>query len=514
MTRDERGSGQSWKARPWGARLVRLLAVVAPLSAGAAAAIVVNGWLPRPSALPGLVTRVLVVVAVSTVVVMAVDRVARRLLPLAALYRLSLVFPDRAPSRFRSALKAGSSRRVERMLAHTRAHGLPTDPGDAARRVVELINAIGDHDRRTRGHSERVRLYADLIGEEMRLSKEDRQKLQWAALLHDLGKLMVPTEILNKNGKPTPQEWEVLRRHPADGERLVEPLRVFLGTWADAVGGHHEWWNGEGYPRRLRGEEISRSAAIVAVADAYEVMTAVRSYKKSMPASAARAELTRAAGVQFSPVVVRAFLCVSLGKLRLASGPVASLAQIPFLGTAARFPATVGAAVQSASTAAAAATPGIAASMIVASTVIATASTATSAARGRRPATAVALVELPSHTTTSVPTIPANTSRGYNASAAVISVQRASVATVPDHGASAAVISVQRASVATVPDHGASAAVTPNQGASTAASSGLGAGPTNPDTSVPSTTPTTAASQTQPSMPPTAHLTPTSHPDP
>jgi len=369
VTRQERDRGDAWTPRPWWARVLCAVASLAPVVTGATAAIQLSRRLPSSSSVAGTVTRVLVVVAASTVVVFAVDRAARRLLPLAALYRLSLVFPDHAPSRFRTALKAGSSRRVERLVAQTRRTGLPQDPGEAARRVVELITAIGDHDRRTRGHSERVRLYADLIGEELRLSAEERQKLQWAALLHDLGKLTVPPEILNKKGAPNDAEWATLRTHPAAGEQLVEPLRAFLGSWADAVGGHHEWWNGTGYPRQLRGDQISRSAAIVAVADAYEVMTAVRSYKKSMPASSARGELAHGAGKQFSPEVVRAFLCVSLGRLRWAAGPAASLAQIPYLGSAVRLPGTVGTALQSASNIAAAATPSMAAVMVATTAV-------------------------------------------------------------------------------------------------------------------------------------------------
>jgi hypothetical protein len=360
-----------------------------PVLAGSSAAIALTRFLPSSSSLPHLLLRVLVVIVASTAVVFLADRAARRLLPLAALYRLSLVFPDHAPSRFRTALKAGSSRRMARLVEETRRNGLPSDAGEAAVRVVELINAIGDHDRRTRGHSERVRLYADLIGEELHLTKEERQKLQWAALLHDLGKLAVPAEILNKRGAPDPDEWQILRTHPAAGERLIVPLRPFLGSWADAIGGHHEWWNGTGYPRQLRGDDISQSAAIVAVADAYEVMTAVRSYKTPMAASAARAELAHGAGKQFSPPVVRAFLSVSLGKLRWAAGPAASLAQIPYLGSAVRFPATVSTALQGAGSVASAAAPTVA-TLMVATTAVATSMAAIPAQQHAQKATTYA----------------------------------------------------------------------------------------------------------------------------
>lgn len=320
------------------------MVLLGPISVGCLAAIVANSWIPVASTLVVALLRTLAIVVISTVVVWGVDRFARKLLPLAALMQLSLVFPDHAPSRFKSALKSGSSRRLERTLDETRRHGLAKDPGDAARQVVQLIGAIGDHDRRTRGHSERVRLFADLVGEELKLSKEDRQKLQWGALLHDLGKLMVPSEILNKKGKPDAEEWAILQGHPAAGMTMIEPLREFLGEWVHAIGGHHEKWDGSGYPQGLRGTQIPRSAAIVAVADSFEVMTAVRSYKKAMPLPEARAELTRCAGTHFSPEVVRAFLNISLGRLRIVAGPLAALAHLPFLGNLAQIPGAAAAA--------------------------------------------------------------------------------------------------------------------------------------------------------------------------
>jgi hypothetical protein len=131
----------------------------------------------------------------------------------------------------------------------------------------------------------------------------------------------------------------------------------------------------------LRGDQISRSAAIVAVADAYEVMTAVRSYKTAMSAGKAREELIRSAGRQFSPEVVRAFLCVSLGRLRLVAGPTSALAQIPFLGNAVRFPGDAVAAAQTATSAAVSAAPGVAASVVAASAVVTSTPTITHSPR-------------------------------------------------------------------------------------------------------------------------------------
>jgi hypothetical protein len=172
---------------------------------------------------------------------------------------------------------------------------------------------------------------ADLISEELRLSPTEANEVRWGAFLHDIGKLLVPAEILNKTGAPTPREWTILHRHPAEGARLVEPLRPFLQSGVDAVGAHHEHYDGSGYPLHLSGEQIPLVARIVAVADSFEVMTAVRSYKRPMSAQAARAELVRNSGTQFDPRVVRAFLNVPLGRLHWALGIVAWVTEIPFL---------------------------------------------------------------------------------------------------------------------------------------------------------------------------------------
>src|SRR5262249_32755509 len=130
-------------------------------------------------------------------------------------------------------------------------------------------------------------------------------------------------------GTLTAEEWEILKRHPIEGERLAAPLEPWLGSWAMAIGEHHERWDGLGYPRGLSSTGISRAARIVAVADAYEVMTSTRSYKAPVSAAAARAELTECAGKQFDPAIVKAFLRISIGRLRWMLGPLALLAQLP-----------------------------------------------------------------------------------------------------------------------------------------------------------------------------------------
>ena len=166
---------------------------------------------------------------------------------------------------------------------------------------------------------------------------DELDRLNWAALLHDVGKLDVSTEILNKPGKPTDEEWEQLRRHPLYGETLVEPLNEWLGTWTDAVGYHHEHWDGKGYPRGIAGEEIPLAGRIVAIADVYDVITSARSYKQPASPTEARAELARCSGTQFDPRLVRAFVNISLGKMRLVMGPLSWLSHAPLL---ARIPLT------------------------------------------------------------------------------------------------------------------------------------------------------------------------------
>src|SRR5438552_279827 len=133
-------------------------------------------------------------------------RRARRLLPLAALRRLSMVFPDRAPSRFGVALRAGTVRHLEERFDQVREAGVDDEPSQAARQILELIGMLNAHDRGTRGHAERVRAFTDLLAEQMDLPPEDRDRLHWAALLHDVGKVMVPAAVLNKDGPPDDEE--------------------------------------------------------------------------------------------------------------------------------------------------------------------------------------------------------------------------------------------------------------------------------------------------------------------
>src|ERR1035437_10065583 len=321
-----------WKGRPGLSKLLRATALVVPLGASVAVAAVLSRLLPTGGGWT-FVIRMVVMLGVSTGVLFGVNRLTRRLLPLAMLLQMSLVFPDHVPKRFSLALRAGGVKRLTRAVTDAAdASDAGSTASEALTRVLILLAALARHDPRTRGHSERVSAFNDLIADEIGLSQGDRAKLRWAALLHDIGKLELHTRTLNKSGKPTSTEWRALLLHPEIGARIVAPLRPWLGDGVDAVGQHHERFDGQGYPNGLAGVEISPAARIIAVADAFEVMTALRSYKRPVSARAAREELTRCAGTHFDPQMVRAFLNVSIGKVWSVMGPLSWLAQIPFLG--------------------------------------------------------------------------------------------------------------------------------------------------------------------------------------
>ena len=358
---DERGSargsaarGDAWAGHPVATVALRATAAVGPLIAAVAVVLGARALFPVPADLARRAVWALVVGATATATVFLVAALLRRVLPLAALLRLSLAFPDHAPSRLRIARRTATLQQAQaRVAAALVVDDTTLDTADtttAIRRCLELVASLAHHDRITRGHCERVRAYCNLIGEELGLGRDDLQRLQWAGLLHDVGKVGVPTAVLNKRGRLTPYEWEQIKQHPAIGARLTRSLEPWLGEWVRGVGEHHERWDGDGYPKGLRGTEISLAARIIAVADAFDVMTAARSYKDPLPAEAARAELVRCAGTQFDDAVVRAFVAVSIGKLRRVMGPSAALAQIPVIGSVLLAP-TIGAAAPLASAA-------------------------------------------------------------------------------------------------------------------------------------------------------------------
>ncbi len=278
-----------WRRHPWLARLFRFSILIVPiLIAFFFALAATSAWDPYDGFWAN-VGRWLVIAIASTILLIVLQRLAKRILPLAALFSLTLVFPDSAPSRFGLALRTGTTRQLEAKMKRVDDAGLGDTPREAAVTLLELVAGLSRHDRLTRGHSERVRAYSRMIGEEMELEPDDLDRLHWAGLLHDVGKLYVPGEILNKPGRLTDEEFDVIKSHTVHGQRMVAPLTEWLGPSAAAVWEHHERWEGGGYPTGISSQETALASRIVCVADAFDVMPSARSYKKPIPASRARA---------------------------------------------------------------------------------------------------------------------------------------------------------------------------------------------------------------------------------
>ncbi len=322
-----------WNGRPVLSALVSVAVFVIPIALSIVSATITAHLLPRPHGAGWTVGWWGVVLAVPTVVLVLTDRVARHAMPLAVLLKMTMVFPDRAPKRMAVARKAGNTRDLARRVEEAKTHGIEDEPVLAAEKILALAGALNAHDRLTRGHGERVRAFTDLIADELDLPAVDRDRLRWSALLHDIGKLAVHPHILNKPDKLDDEEWVVMKNHPLEGAKLTAPLAGWLGPWANTIAEHHEKYDGSGYPYGLAGEEISLGGRIVAVADCYDTMTAVRSYKRAMSPEAARTELAACAGTHFDPRVVRAFLDVSIGRLRPVAGPLSWLGSLPFVSS-------------------------------------------------------------------------------------------------------------------------------------------------------------------------------------
>ena len=189
--------------------------------------------------------------------------------------------------------------------------------------IRSLINALEAKDEYTKGHSMRVSRWATLIAHEMQLEERLLQQVQAAALLHDIGKIGMNLEMINKREKLTPEEYEYFKLHPVLGKSILEPVS-FLRPMLPMVLHHHERMDGRGYPHGLMGEAIPLGARIISVADAWEVMITDRVYRPAMSYEQARAELMRCTGSQFDPGVSQA--------LQRVIAPFQSLQELPVKG--------------------------------------------------------------------------------------------------------------------------------------------------------------------------------------
>ena len=173
--------------------------------------------------------------------------------------------------------------------------------------VTSLAFAIDAKDHYTQGHSQKVSAYAALIAEALNMNDAEVEEVRLGAVLHDIGKVGIPEQILNKSGPLNPEEWDMMKSHVVFGAKILEPLTP-LARIRQMVLHHHEFFDGSGYPDALVGEDIPLGARIVAVADAYDTITSDRTYKKGRPASDALAELERCANAQFDAKIVQIFV--------------------------------------------------------------------------------------------------------------------------------------------------------------------------------------------------------------
>ncbi len=173
--------------------------------------------------------------------------------------------------------------------------------------VAGFAQALEESDMYTRGHSERVAVYSEVIARGLTLPDHEIRRIVQAGVMHDVGKIGVRYDMLNKPGKLTPEEIQVFRQHPEKGKRILEPVPC-LHALIDGCWCHHEWFDGGGYPRGLSGHNIPLVGRIVSIADAYDAMTSDRAYRRALSHEVAIGEIERCEGTQFDPELSDAFV--------------------------------------------------------------------------------------------------------------------------------------------------------------------------------------------------------------
>jgi response regulator RpfG family c-di-GMP phosphodiesterase len=173
--------------------------------------------------------------------------------------------------------------------------------------VAGFAQALEESDMYTRGHSERVAVYSEVLARGLTMPEAEVRRIVQAGVMHDVGKIGVRYDMLNKPGKLTPEEIQVFRQHPEKGKRILEPVPCLHGL-IDGCWCHHEFWDGGGYPRGLSGHNIPVVGRIVSIADAYDAMTSDRAYRRALSHEVAVGEIERCAGTQFDPELADAFV--------------------------------------------------------------------------------------------------------------------------------------------------------------------------------------------------------------
>ncbi len=173
--------------------------------------------------------------------------------------------------------------------------------------IRALIAAVEAKDTYTYGHSARVTRYSLMLARQLEINQVELRRLEYLALLHDIGKIGIDEKILRKSTRLSEEEWDVVRNHSVIGGSIVRPIK-FLPTGDKIIRHHHERFNGTGYPDGLKGEDIPLFSRIIAVADSFDAMTSLRPYRKTMEPNEALEELKRCSGEQFDPELVELFI--------------------------------------------------------------------------------------------------------------------------------------------------------------------------------------------------------------
>ena len=190
------------------------------------------------------------------------------------------------------------SMRTKKLMDRTSLH---------SEHLRSLLQALTQCDPDTGEHVQRTQKSGEELGRRIHLTDQEQSSLALLAIMHDIGKIGIPLEILNKPGKLNDSEWKMMKTHVDKGYQIAKSSQEFSGI-AEMILYHHERWDGRGYPEGLRGEQIPLLSRIIAVVDAYDAMTNDRAYRKALSVSAARSELQRCAGSQFDPNIVREFV--------------------------------------------------------------------------------------------------------------------------------------------------------------------------------------------------------------
>ncbi len=172
--------------------------------------------------------------------------------------------------------------------------------------INTIVRTLYEKNPREEAHSKRVSELSYAIGKAMELPEHEINRVKTAGLLHDIGKIAISNEVLEKNGPLAPAEWTEIRRHPETAYRILSSVNE-MADLAEMVRQHHERWDGNGYPRGLKAEQIEVTARIICIADAYDAMTSHRPYRNAMPTKEALNEITKNAGIQFDPEIVQIF---------------------------------------------------------------------------------------------------------------------------------------------------------------------------------------------------------------